>query len=93
MGSCPVQRIVSRALYREEYERSLVECMGGPQHQQEGEGEGEGEPAVSQDLRAMLGLHRAHLKAVERHKPLSDLVDKLRGLRSASEAQQSAALT
>ena len=66
MGTCPVQRIVSRALYREEYERSLRECM-------------EGEP---KSLATMLALHRAHLAAVEKHKALKDLVDNLRTLKT-----------
>ena len=63
--SCPVQRIFSRALYKEEYESSLRECM-------------EGQPVA---LEQMIALHHAHLKAVDRHKALGELVEKLRRMR------------
>jgi Rps23 Pro-64 3,4-dihydroxylase Tpa1-like proline 4-hydroxylase len=59
------QRAVSRAVYAEEYEQSLVECMSD----------------VDDGLQALVAAHRQHLAAVDGNPPLRRLVDALRQLK------------
>ena len=60
----PLQRCVSRALYREVYEQSLAECMH--------------DAASEEGLRLMLAAHEQHLRAVAHNPALAKFVDALR---------------
>lgn len=72
----PLQRSVSRAVYADEYEQSLRECMHG---------EGSG---VAEALAHMLLSHRQHLQAFKANPPLLKLVNVLKRERERKEKEQ-----
>lgn len=61
----PVQRLLSRGVYEEEYYESLTQCM---QYAKEG-------------FTEMLGSHEAHVANVRRNAPLYNLITRLRDVR------------
>ncbi len=63
LAASPMQRALSRAVYRELYERSLLECLAGS-------------PAVGRA--EMLAAHARHLEAVDANSTLREIVDALR---------------
>ena len=64
LQSTPLQRSVSRAVYKEEYESSLLECMH--------------DAASAQGLSLMLAAHRHHIKSVKENTALLKFVNALR---------------
>ncbi|KAM3569077.1 hypothetical protein VYU27_008821 [Nannochloropsis oceanica] len=68
----PSQRVLSRAVYAEEYEESLKDCMAG------------GTPGARQ----MLAAHAAHLEAVKRNPSLAAVVEKMREVKVSRGAKQ-----
>jgi len=71
----PLQRSVSRAVYADEYEQSLRECMHG-------------EGSVAEALAHMLFSHRQHLQSVKSNPPLLKLVNVLKRERERKEQEQ-----
>lgn len=74
LQSTPLQRSVSRAVYREIYESSLVECM----HDQ----------ASAQGRGLMVAAHRQHLEGVSKNATLQRFVEALRAVLIASEEEE-----
>ena len=67
-----LQRSVSRAVYAEEYDASLMECMQG---------------TGGEVLEGMTQAHEQHLASVQRNAPLRRLVDELRRMKPPGRAQ------
>ena len=63
LAASPAQRSLSRAVYREEYEQSLHECMAG---------------GSSEGRMHMVGAHNKHVEGVRNNPPLNAFVDALR---------------
>ncbi|ETV92419.1 hypothetical protein H310_13301 [Aphanomyces invadans] len=63
LAASPVQRLLSRGVYAEEYLESLTQCMADD---------------APDGFRDMLHSHNAHLARVKANAPLQSLVDKLR---------------
>ena len=74
LQSTPLQRSVSRAVYREIYESSLVECM----HDQ----------ASAQGRGLMVAAHRQHLVGVTKNATLQRFVEALRAVLTATEEEE-----
>ena len=74
----PLQRVISRALYAEEYEDSLRACMAEPA------GVGEMEQRAA---KAMLAEHSARVKALRDNPQLASFIDKLRAFKRSPEAE------
>ena len=68
LASSPLQRVVSRALFDDDYRQSLIECLAVP------EGAGERGEKVSS---AMLAEHAAHVKGLRGNPALSDFLCRL----------------
>lgn len=67
----PLQRVLSRAVYREEYEESLLECFG----------RADGGGVDSQACKLSLKLHTAHLQGLMKSESVAQFVDHLRTLK------------
>lgn len=77
LRASPLQRVLSRAVYAEEYETSLRECMSEPA--------GVCGPALVAS-RAVLAEHAAHVRALRSNPRLAAFIDALRDLRTSPEA-------
>ena len=70
----PAQRLISRALYVELYEKTLIDCLA------ENNDDMKGSQSEIHDLVAdLVNFHRAQVHAARQQVPLSKLVDRLRG--------------
>lgn len=65
LAGSPLQRLVSRGVYAEEYRESLEECMKGEE--------------AAEGLSAMILAHESALEAIANNATMASLVSKLRG--------------
>eukprot|EP00117_Sycon_ciliatum_P036795 scpid5380/ scgid27649/ Prolyl 4-hydroxylase subunit alpha len=76
LKSTPLQRILSRAVYREEYEQSLLDCFG----------HAEGGGVESRACKISLKLHSAHLQGLLKDDQMVEFVEYLRRLKPPASA-------
>ncbi|CAH0478226.1 unnamed protein product [Peronospora belbahrii] len=67
MRRSPVQRLLSRCVYEEEYYESLMECM---------------QSTATEGCLELLKSHETHLENVRRNIPLHNLIERLRAFRA-----------
>eukprot|EP00750_Incisomonas_marina_P012550 INCI16965.1.p1 GENE.INCI16965.1~~INCI16965.1.p1 ORF type:complete len:404 (-),score=66.59 INCI16965.1:190-1401(-) len=84
MRASPLQRVISRAVYADAYEDSLMMCINGRDnsapHATDVEANDRAESPLSEGSRYMIAAHRAQVRALERNGALAPLIEKLRAL-------------
>lgn len=68
----PVQRLLSRGVYEEEYLESLTQCM---------------QSAATEGFVEMLKSHETHLESLRRNAPLHNFINRLRAVREMNREQ------